>query len=146
MRRARVRPIAAALAIVALAALGACGGGSGDGDTAATDSQAPDDAYSVGEEDAPFEVSGSPVDTDKVTLPRSYKFDPAVIRVKPGTSVTWENKDDFPHNVKLVGQNSDTKDLPVGGTASITFDQAGTFYYQCTLHPAQMKGKVIVQA
>lgn len=135
MTSLRLRALAAALAAVCLLALGGCGGDSngdgGGGDRASAD--------------APFEVSGEPVATDKVTLPRSYKFDPPVITVAPGTTVTWENKDDFPHNVTLVGDDADVHDLRVGGTATITFDKAGTFYYRCTLHPTQMKGKVIVE-
>ncbi|MDP9442435.1 MAG: cupredoxin domain-containing protein [Actinomycetota bacterium] len=38
-----------------------------------------------------------------------------------------------------------TVDLPIGKTASITFDEPGTYLYQCSLHPDQMKGKVVVE-
>ena len=126
--------VAAVLAIVALLALGACGG---DGDTATESGSA---------DGAPFSVSGEPVATDKVTLPQSYKYEPAVISVAPGTTVTWENKDNFPHNVKVFGDQEQTKDLPIGGTAEIAFAEEGTYYYQCTLHPAQMKGKILVKS
>ena len=130
----RSKTVVAVLAIVALFALGACGGdedsasasGSGDG--------------------APFKVSGEPVATDKVMLPPSYKYEPAVISVAPGTTVTWENKDNFPHNVKVFGDQEQTKDLPIGGTAEIAFAEEGTYYYQCTLHPDQMKGKILVES
>ena len=94
---------------------------------------------------APFKVSGAPVQTDRVDLPRTYKFAPAVIEVKAGTTVTWTNHDDFPHNVTLVsGPDKTSEHLGIGDSASIPFAQAGTFYYECTLHPQQMRGKVVV--
>jgi plastocyanin len=95
--------------------------------------------------DAPFKVKGEPVATDRVDLPKSYKFAPAVVEVKAGSTVTWTNHDDFPHNVTLMsGPDKTSKPLGIGDSASIPFTQPGTFYYECTLHPAQMKGKVVV--
>lgn len=95
--------------------------------------------------DTPFKVKGEPVPTDKVDLPKSYTFAPAVVGVKAGTTVTWTNRDDFPHNVTLLsGPDKTSKHLGIGDSASIPFAQAGTFYYECTLHPGQMRGKVVV--
>jgi plastocyanin len=85
-----------------------------------------------------------PVATNRVTLPKSYRFEPEVIRVDAGTTVTWTNEDDFPHNVHLLDGSDLTEDLPVGESASITFDQAGEIDYECSLHPQQMQGTVIV--
>jgi plastocyanin len=130
----RSKTVVAVLAIVTLLALGACGG---DGDSASASDSG---------DGAPFKVSGEPVATDKVMLPQSYKFEPAVIQVAPGATVTWENKDNFPHNVKVFGDEEQTKDLPIGGTVEIAFSDEGTYYYQCTLHPAQMKGKILVES
>jgi plastocyanin len=94
---------------------------------------------------APFKVSGAAVPTDRVDLPKSYKFAPAVIEVKAGSTVTWTNHDDFPHNVTVVaGSDKTSQNLGVGQSATISFTKAGTVYYQCSLHPQQMKGKVIV--
>ena len=94
---------------------------------------------------APFKVSGAPAPTNQVDLPKAYKFAPSVIEVKAGTTVTWTNHDDFPHNVTLMtGPDKTSKSLGIGEVASIPFTQPGTVYYQCTLHPQQMRGKVIV--
>jgi plastocyanin len=134
MRRGR-GIVAVALTVVALVVLGGCGGDDDGGGTKTASAKSSEPG---------FTVSGDPVATDKVTLPQSYKFEPAVISVKTGSTVTWENKDNFPHNVKVFKLGK-TVDLSVGKSASITFDEAGTFLYQCTLHPAQMKGKVIVE-
>jgi plastocyanin len=96
--------------------------------------------------DVPFEVRGEAVATTTVELPRSYRYAPAVIEVEAGAEVTWTNADDFPHNVTLLDGSDEVLDLPIGGTATFTFDEAGTVYYQCSLRPQQMKGKVIVTA
>lgn len=123
--------------IASVAALGllAVGCSSGDGASAA-------DAGSGDE--PPFELSAEPVETSDVTLPRSYKFEPQVIGVSPATEVTWTNEDNFPHNVQLLDGSDMTKDLAIGVSASITFDEPGDYYYECSIHPQQMRGKVIV--
>jgi plastocyanin len=95
---------------------------------------------------APFSVPGKPVATDHVEAPRSYRFDPAVIQVNPGTEVTWTNHDQFPHTVQLLtGADRSTRDLGIGQTVTIRFDQPGQYYYRCSLHPSQMHGEVIVK-
>jgi plastocyanin len=94
---------------------------------------------------APFEVSDSAVATDQVDLPRSYRFSPEVITVVPGTTVTWTNSDDFPHNVHLLDGSAVTKDLPIGESAAITFSEPGIIYYECSIHPQQMRGKIAVE-
>jgi plastocyanin len=94
---------------------------------------------------APFTLADKPVAADHVDLPKSYQFAPRVIEVKRGATVTWTNHDDFPHTVQiLAGADAGTHDLGIGRTVSITFDQPGTVYYHCSLHPAQMKGEVVV--
>jgi plastocyanin len=86
----------------------------------------------------------APVRTDTVDLPKSYRFEPEVIEVDPGTIVTWTNHDDFPHNVHLLDGSDREESLPVGGTAMIPFPDPGTVEYECSLHPQQMQGTVIV--
>lgn len=93
---------------------------------------------------APFEVPGSPVATTTVELPKSYRFEPAAIAISPGQSVTWTNTDDFPHNVHLLDGTDRTLDLPIGGSGQLSFDEAGDVYYECSLHPQQMHGRIVV--
>jgi plastocyanin len=93
---------------------------------------------------APFEVPGPPVATTSVDLPRSYRFEPAAIEVAAGSSVTWTNRDDFPHNVTLLDGSDRAADLPIGGSSSIAFEEPGTVYYECSIHPQQMHGKIVV--
>jgi plastocyanin len=94
---------------------------------------------------APFKVSGTAVPTDRVDMPKSYKFSPPVIEVKVGTTVTWTNHDDFPHNVTLLtGSDRTSKDVGIGESVSLPFAEAATVYYHCSFHPQQMQGKIIV--
>lgn len=111
-----------------------------------SDSSTANESTQAGSE-APFEVSGDAVETADVELPKSYKFEPSVIEVPAGTTVTWTNRDDFPHNIRLrSGPDADetSKNVGIGDKVTIDFDQAGTYYYDCSFHPAQMQGKVIV--
>jgi amicyanin len=70
-----------------------------------------------------------------------FKFG-APLTVSPGTTVTWANADDAPHNV--VGDDFKTSDLKSGDSDTVTFDKAGTYDYVCTFHPF-MKGTVVVR-
>ena len=81
--------------------------------------------------------------TTTVDLPKSYKFAPAAITVTAGSTVTWTNDDNFTHTVKVDGQ--DDHEVGRGKSVSITFDEAGTYHYVCTLHSRDMDGEVIVQ-
>lgn len=85
------------------------------------------------------------VGTNAVRSIKSYRFTPADIRIAAGTPVTWSNEDNFVHNVHLLDGSNTTKDLPIGGSASITFEKPGLIRYECSLHPAQMTGSVLVE-
>ena len=123
--------------IAALAAVGLLAAGCSSGEDAS--------AADAGSGDQPpFELSAEPVETSDVTLPRSYRFEPQVIEVTTATEVTWTNEDNFPHNVQLLDGSDMKKDLAIGVSAGITFDEPGEYYYECSLHPQQMRGKVIV--
>jgi len=87
--------------------------------------------------------AAAPVKTAAVTLPRSYRFDPASIEVRAGTTVTWTNADNFTHSVQVTG-TGDTHVMKPGETASIVFERPGTYAYLCTFHAQNMKGTVTV--
>ena len=74
----------------------------------------------------------------------NFTFDPVEITVKPGTTVTWENRDDIPHLVVEDGAKFRSPALDTGEKFSFVFQNAGETEYFCGLHP-HMKGKVIVK-
>ena len=124
------------LAVIALLTLVGCSSGAAETSTGGGSEAA--------SEEVPFELDAAPVETTEVTAVKSYKFDPQVIEVEVGSEVTWTNEDDFPHNVQFLTGSDETYDLPMGESASVTFDEAGDYYYECSLHPQQMRAKVIV--
>jgi plastocyanin len=86
--------------------------------------------------------SSEPVATTKVSMAKSYRFDPKTIEIKAGDTVTWTNNDNFTHTVKVDGQG-DHK-VGRGDSVAITFDKPGLYDYVCTLHSHDMHGTVIV--
>lgn len=91
-------------------------------------------------------AGGAPIATDTVDLPRSYKFVPADITVARGTIVTWTNSDNFTHNVQFVDESLADGPLTMrpGETTQFAFATTGTYEYLCSLHPQDMKGRVVV--
>jgi plastocyanin len=87
--------------------------------------------------------SSEPVATTEVQMVKSYRFDPKVIEIKAGDTVTWMNEDNFTHTVEVDGQE-DHK-VKQGESFSIKFDTPGTYHYVCTLHSKDMDGEVIVK-
>lgn len=72
----------------------------------------------------------------------SLKFDPASVSVKTGETVTWRNAGKAPHNVTFK-DGSFTKDLKETDTVTYTASKAGSYKYECTIHPG-MVGTVVV--
>ncbi|MCO5176248.1 MAG: cupredoxin domain-containing protein [Thermomicrobiales bacterium] len=83
-----------------------------------------------------------PVATNQINLPPSYRFDPEVITVAAGTTVTWTNNDHFTHNVQV--EDGEVMIMKPGDSVTFTFDTPGTYDFTCTYHPHDMQGQVIV--
>ncbi len=73
---------------------------------------------------------------------QDFKFKPAEITIQKGETITWINEDSTPHTVTGTGINSGS--LNKGQSFKQTFNDAGTFNYNCTTHP-YMKGKITVK-
>lgn len=93
---------------------------------------------------AAFTGGAEAVATTTVDLPKSYRFAPSAITVEAGTTVRWNNNDNFTHNVDLADDSGPPLSMAPGGTVSHTFPDAGTFTYVCSLHPNDMTGTVVV--
>jgi plastocyanin len=87
--------------------------------------------------------AASPVPTDRVDLPRSYRFAPEDISVNVGTTVTWTNNDNFTHSVRIL-DTGDVQLMRPGESVTVAFDEPGLFAYDCSLHPKDMRGSVLV--
>ncbi len=77
--------------------------------------------------------------------PATWKYEPAVLTVKVGTTVTWTNAGAVVHTVTAADRKAfDSKNIGPKASFSWTFQSAGTFAYFCTYHP-WMKGTIIAQ-
>jgi Icc protein len=74
----------------------------------------------------------------------NFSFAPGAITVPVGTTVTWTNHDDIPHNVVSPERKFKSPVLDTDQVFSHTFDVAGTYKYYCSIHP-RMTGQVVVR-
>ena len=96
--------------------------------------------------DAYGERNAVAVQGNSVTVElKGIQFQPQGIKVKPGTTVTWVNKDPLIHNVRQVESVFLGDAMKEGDTFSYTFDKPGKYRYQCTYHHPNMNGVVIVE-
>ena len=72
-----------------------------------------------------------------------FDYQPSVLEVTPGTSVTWTNEDGAPHTATAQDDTFDTGRLDKGESGEITFDTPGSYDYICTYHP-YMEGRIVV--
>lgn len=76
----------------------------------------------------------------------NYKFDPEVLTIPAGTTVTWVNQDETVHSVVSSDKRfTGSGGLDKGDDYSYTFGTPGSYEYFCSLHPF-MKGKIVVTA
>ena len=156
-----LRPLVVVLAIGTLATLAAaCGGANsaygGSGSTPAAASPATSAAATP--TPTPTTTSGgddASTSSIKVTIANSA-FSPSKIEVQAGTTVTWTNNDAMPHTVTSTKSDDvdsatsglfDSGTLQTGESFSYTFERAGDYPYECTIHAsmASMHGKVEVK-
>ena len=110
LRSGRRWALAVGLGVVLL--FSACGGADAEGDGAKANGAEADGKEATDAEGG----GGTPVDIVNLL------FEPAELQVSPGTTVTWINKDDAPHNVHDISDLNTpiSPDLNKGGTFSIT--------------------------
>jgi plastocyanin len=119
------------LALLALAVFAGCGSSSGG----------------IGAANSPTAtaatISGSTQNQVEVS---DFQFSPSTLTVKVGTTVTWKGVSGA-HTVTSDDSAPMQFDQPIaeGATVAITFTQAGTYEYRCSIHKS-MRGKIIVTA
>jgi plastocyanin len=76
---------------------------------------------------------------------KDFAFSPSEVEVKPGTRVTFINRDKVKHTATADGGEFDTGLLEQDKSKTVTFDKEGTFTFYCSPHP-NMTGKIVVKA
>ncbi len=74
---------------------------------------------------------------------QNFAYNPLVITIKKGTTVTWTNKDTNLHTVTGDGRSFASETMKQGDTFSYTFNTVGQFPYTCAYH-TNMAGTVKV--
>ena len=112
---------------------GMAGSGSGPGPAMGSMTMAPEPGHP-----APVPAGPNAVNID------NFAFAPAELTVPAGTTVTWTNHDEDPHNVVAEGGQFRSPTMGSGATFSYAFATPGTFTYVCGIHPF-MHGTVVVK-
>lgn len=86
----------------------------------------------------------APVATTSVAI-QNFAFSPPVIGVRVGQMVTWTNKDVEQHTATARDKTFNSDVLDTNTSYAFTFTKAGTYDYNCLIHP-DMVGSVIVSA
>jgi plastocyanin len=126
------RPTRAFLALLGALAIAACGGSSASTDPTPTPTPTPSD---------------TPVAAATVQATPSIQFTPNTVTIVVGGTVTVDFGS-VPHNVFFdndpAGAPANITQPTSDHSATLTFNQAGTYVYNCHLHPG-MRGTVIVK-
>jgi plastocyanin len=75
---------------------------------------------------------------------KDFMFSPNSLTVKAGSSVTWANLDDEPHNVVSDAGLFRSGAMDTNESFSFKFDKPGTYHFTCSIHP-RMVGTIVVQ-
>ncbi|MGE5243035.1 MAG: metallophosphoesterase [Betaproteobacteria bacterium] len=92
--------------------------------------------------DVPLEGGTTAAGAHEVVI-GNFSFAPAAAAVPVGSTITWTNRDDVPHNVVSTEQRFKSPVLDTDQQFSHLFESPGTYEYFCSLHP-RMTGRVVV--
>jgi plastocyanin len=128
----RALVVAAALSL----GLGACGS-----DDDSSDGAASDDGGTT------TTAGGLDVNQGDIIVIDDFTFgDGAPVEIQTGELITWQNDDSIRHTVTDDTDNPEFSSSAIqpDDTFSITFDEAGTFQYHCSIHPDRMQGELVI--
>lgn len=72
-------------------------------------------------------------------------YDPTTFHISVGDTVVWKNEGYVYHTVTSTEAIFDSGDMKSGDQYAVQFPEPGVYNYYCTLHPAWMRGVVVVQ-
>ena len=89
----------------------------------------------------PGEPAAKPARTVEV---KEYQYTPNTLKIHVGQTVTWINRDLFPHTVTADQRRFDSHAIEAGGSWTFTAKKVGVTSYGCTFHPT-MRGTLRVE-
>jgi plastocyanin len=87
-------------------------------------------------------TAGTP-DPTRITV-KDFMFVPMALTINAGSTVTWANMDDEPHNVVSDTGLFRSGAIDTNESFSFKFDKPGTYHFTCSIHP-RMVGTIVVQ-
>ena len=91
----------------------------------------------------PAQASAGPREVDVGAV--DFAFEPKDASVAAGGKVTVTNRGQAPHTMTLDDVQLDTGTIAPGASAELTApDAPGSYSYRCTVHPARMRGVLVV--
>jgi plastocyanin len=91
----------------------------------------------------PAQASAGPRELDVGAV--DFAFEPNDASVAAGGKVTVTNNGQAPHTMTLDDVDLDTGNIAPGASADLTApEEAGSYSYRCTIHPARMRGVLVV--
>lgn len=81
---------------------------------------------------------------DHVVNIKGFAFEPAILTIAAGDSVTFINQDNAPHTATDKAGAFDTGRLSNGQQSTLTFGGPGSFDYFCAVHP-NMTAQIVVE-
>jgi 3',5'-cyclic-AMP phosphodiesterase len=108
-------------------------------------SSSPTPGNGGGTELAPTAFAGTSTDAGPEVKIDNFAFTPGTITIKPGTQVTWINRDDIPHTVDSTQGKFKSAALDTDQRFEFRFAEPGEYPYYCRMHP-KMTGTIIVQS
>jgi len=81
---------------------------------------------------------------------KDFEFAPKEIKIKVGSTVTWNNAGAAAHSATAIDKSFNTRNLQPGENKSVAFNTPGTFVYHCVFHgnpddKSGMVGTIIVE-
>jgi len=99
--------------------------------------------------DHPIAITDVPLDAEMQAgsahdvVVDNFSFAPVTATVAAGSTITWTNRDDVPHNIVSTERKFKSPLLDSGEKFVHRFEAPGTYKYFCSLHP-KMTGQVVV--
>lgn len=75
---------------------------------------------------------------------RGFGYQPATIRVSPGDTIVWVNRDAVPHTATDSSGVWDSGSIAAGESWRRAVEESGETSYYCTFHPT-MRGRIVLQ-
>jgi 3',5'-cyclic-AMP phosphodiesterase len=88
-------------------------------------------------------LADAPADGATAVNIDNFSFSPAALTVRRGTSITWTNHDDIPHNIVATNKAFASPVLDTDDKFTHQFAEPGEYGYYCSIHP-KMTGRLVV--